>query len=186
MNTSVTINEPSTPSETLGPGSIRRRRTYQAGFGESMTEQHHKDDVNILSIIKKYDKTGIINHTAKHAGTYSDMISAPDFQEAQYAIAQAETMFESIPARIRQEFDNDPANFLGFIQNPQNREAIEEYGFDTSHLPECVAPAEQGNGFPDPTQGNTTPPKQQNQQIDIEEAVRAGIAHAQAQGDTEQ
>ena len=37
-----------------------------------MTEQAHKDDVDIHKIMKRYERTGIIDHLAKHKGTYMD------------------------------------------------------------------------------------------------------------------
>lgn len=43
-------------------------------------------------------------------------------------------MFDEIPAAIRQKFNNDPGQFIDFMQNPENIESIEALGFDASHL----------------------------------------------------
>ena len=113
----------------------RNGGTYKTPVGEeSMTEQAHKDEVNIQRIMKRYEKTGLIEHVNQHQGTYVDYTNAPDYHTAMTLIANANSVFESVPARIRAEFGNDPAQFLEFMQNPDNFEKIEEYGFDTSHL----------------------------------------------------
>lgn len=101
---------------------------------ESMTEQCHADEVKIQNIMKKYRDTGVIEHVNQYQGMYSDMINAPDFAEAQMQIAEAKSMFETVPAHIRSDFDNDPQKFIAFMQEPENVEAIQEYGLDASHL----------------------------------------------------
>ena len=67
------------------------------------------------------------------------MAQAPEFQEAQNIIAEAKSMFETVPSRIRSDFKNDPELFIAFMQNPKNREAIEDYGLDASHLHQSEA-----------------------------------------------
>lgn len=103
--------------------------------GPSMTEQHHRDDVKIQSILKKYAQTGVISHVKEYQGTYMNVPNGLDYQEAQNIIAEAASLFESVPAHIRQDFANDPAQFIDFMQNSENKEAIEAYGLDASHLP---------------------------------------------------
>lgn len=130
--------------------SVRRPKTTFKE--ESMTEQAHKDSCDIHHIMKQYEQHGMITHVNQHEGIYADLISYPDFQEAQNRIAEAISVFETIPAEIRQDFGNDPARFLDFIQNPANIEQIEAYGFSSSHL----QPLEE---ITDPT---LTPPESQN------------------------
>lgn len=105
-----------------------------------LTEQSHKQSCDIHTIMRKYEKTGMVTHLANYSGQYMDMASAPDFQTAQTILAETRSMFETIPARIRADFDNDPGRFLDFIQNRHNREAIANYGFSTDHLPPVENP----------------------------------------------
>jgi len=86
-------------------------------------------------ILKKYLKTGVISHLSKYQGTYMDFPDAPTFHEAQNIIADTKTMFETVPAVIRADFDNDPSKYLEFLQNPENKLKIEAYGLSTSHFP---------------------------------------------------
>jgi len=90
--------------------------------------------------MRKAEKTGVIAHNAAYAGSYGEFVSAPDFHQAQNVIAEAKSMFDTVPARIRSKFDNDPAKFLSYMTNPKHRDAIIELGLDVSHLPAPAAP----------------------------------------------
>lgn len=102
----------------------------------SITEQHHGETVKIHNIIKQHQNTGIVTHFSKQTPQYGDLALAPDFYQAQCIIANAQTAFEEVPATIRKEFENDAGKFLDFIQNPENKEEMEQMGLDSSHIPE--------------------------------------------------
>lgn len=121
----------------------------------SMTEQTHKDEVKIQNILKKYQQTGVLKHVNQYQGTYMDMASAPDFQEAQFIIAEAQSMFETVPSHIRDDFQNNAKQFLNFIQNPNNKEAIEAYGLDTSHFPVQEETTSPSTSTPNTTETST-------------------------------
>lgn len=124
---------------------------------KGLTEQHHKESCDIHHIMKKYIRTGVLEHTRQYEGQYMNMASAPDFYNAQIILANARSMFETIPAEIRADFKNDPALFLEFIQDENNRDKIIEYGFSDEHLPPVIdpaapiAPAPAPDPDPDPT-----------------------------------
>lgn len=118
------------------PKKHLRRRIQKEFLEPTLTEQHHRETVSIHSILKRYQATGVIDHVAKHQGTYFDYSEVPDFQTAQQMVADAHSMFETVPSEIRAEFGNDPAKFIDFMQNPENRNEIEAYGLDASHLGE--------------------------------------------------
>ncbi len=124
----------------ITPERYRRRSTISFVGEISMTEQCHKDEVCIQKIMQKYKKTGVISHVSAHVGTYMDYANIPDYTEAQNIIADAKSMFESVPSHIRDDFDNSAALYIEFMQNPENREKIKAYGLDTSHLPAPVEP----------------------------------------------
>ena len=121
----------------LGAGlsfAFRHPRKGIKFVGRSMTEQAHKEECDIHNIMGKYEREGILSHVSKYKGTYSDMVDAPDFQEMQNTIAEAKSMFETVPSRIREQFQNDPGQFLQFMQDEKNVDAIEEMGLDARHL----------------------------------------------------
>jgi phage internal scaffolding protein len=118
------------------------RRVQFETVGKSMTEQSHKDSCDIKLIMRKAEKTGMINHLKRTEGQYVDLIGRPDFHTSMNEIKQAQSMFETIPATVRQQFDNNPQKWLDFVTNPENRESMAEMGFSTDHLPEVLSEPE--------------------------------------------
>lgn len=138
-----------------------RRRVQITTFSKSLTEQSHKKACDINTILKNFTRTGMLNHVSKMTGTYGDYAAPMDFHAMQTIIANAKSMFESIPSDIRTKFDNDPGKFLEFATDPENREAMLEMGFSDAHLPprEDPPPADPGvapEPAPDP---GATPPE---------------------------
>lgn len=90
-----------------------------------MTEQSHKRECDINYILKKYDKTGLITNVSKFEAQYGD-IPAITYKEAMDLVTGAQRQFDILPSNIRKRFDHDPAKFLEFFENSENRkEAIE-------------------------------------------------------------
>ncbi|AXL15014.1 internal scaffolding protein [Microviridae sp.] len=117
----------------------RKRTPVQIDFSECevLTEQHHKEECDIINIVKKYDKLGL-DFEMFTAENCMDITDAPTYLEMQNKIAQANQTFEALPARIRAEFDNSTQNFLEAISDPENASKLEEIGLDASHLKKAV------------------------------------------------
>lgn len=105
-----------------------RVRSSKFFLAPSMTKQAHKDECDINLIIRKYDKTGVLTHVNRALATYGDFSAVHSFQEAHNSVMAAAASFADLPAKIRKEFDNDPAKFLDFIDNPENIERMYELG----------------------------------------------------------
>lgn len=120
--------------------------------GPSMTQQNFRDETDINLILAKYAKTGLIDHINKYGGEYADMPNEVDFHAAMNLVTNAQSMFAELPSGIRANFDNDPAQFLDFVDDPENREAAIEMGLFPSDAP--VASSEPVPGDP----GGDTPP----------------------------
>jgi len=99
-------------------------RVTQDVGGPSMTEQNHKKACDINSIMAKYNKTGLVDHINNHQAKYGD-VSGADFENAQNLIADQKTIFHELPANVRFEFDNDPAQYLDLVMTD---EGVEELG----------------------------------------------------------
>jgi len=104
------------------------------GF-KSLTEQSHAPSCDIHTIMRKYRRDAVLDHVSQYKGTYADFAQVPDFREAHTIIAEANSMFETVPSHIRADFENDPIQYIAFMQDPDNVKAIEAYGLDASHLP---------------------------------------------------
>lgn len=95
--------------------------------GETLTEQAHKKITDMNYILRDYAKTGLMKHVKKHEGTYDD-ISVTDFQEAMFKVTSAQNMFNELPSAIKKRFGNDPAEFLGFVQDSNNLDEMAKLG----------------------------------------------------------
>lgn len=108
------------PDITLGKGDKK--------FEKTRTKQTFAKEANINNIMAKYVKTGLFTHYAKHEPKYADTTGV-DFQSALMVVTEVNQMFEDLPAELRKQFDQDPAKFLDWIQDPANAEEAERLGF---------------------------------------------------------
>ncbi len=111
--------------------------------GKGRTKQSHRDECDINTIMKRFEKTGMIEHTNTYQGNYGDFTEVPeDYQAAVELVRAADEMFLTLPAKVRLNFGNDPGNFLAFVQNPANIARMREMGLMK----------------PEPPDPNATPP----------------------------
>ena len=96
-------------------------------FEETKTEQSHKSEVDINNIVAKHGTELISKVAALQQFTYDD-VTGNDFQESMNAILKAKESFTLVPSKIRREFDNDPAIFMDFIHNPDNKDQLVQWG----------------------------------------------------------
>jgi phage internal scaffolding protein len=109
--------------------------------GESLTQQHFREECDIKTIIKKHDRTGIIQHVARGVAQYGDYSEVHEYREALDLINAADESFAGLPADVRKAFNNDAGEFFEFATNPDNAEAMVELGLAPS-----PAPAESKSG----------------------------------------
>jgi len=93
-----------------------------------MTKQSFKDECDINNIIKKFMKTGLMEHVNRYQGDYSDICAFDDYQTSLNQVIEAGEMFSSLPAKIRSRFGNDPAAFLDFVGDPVNAQEMIDLG----------------------------------------------------------
>ncbi|AXL15282.1 internal scaffolding protein [Microviridae sp.] len=125
-------------------------RKHSITFTEpSRTQQHQKDETDINKIMKRYIKTGVIDHINKHQGVYTNC-PGMDYHEAMTFMRQAEGQFLELPSQVRKQFDNDPGKFLDFVDNPDNIDKLREMGLTLSkaqtstEVTPSTAPAQTG------------------------------------------
>lgn len=104
----------------------------------SLTQQSDQKQTDIHYIMKQFERTGVLNHLSQYEGQYGEFASMPDYTAAHQAIAEAKTMFETVPASIRAQHNNDPSQFVDWMCDPKNREAMLEQGFTDTHLPPII------------------------------------------------
>ena len=87
--------------------------------GESLTHQSFADECDINKIMAKFAKTGTVTHLNADQPNYG-LATSIDFKEAMDTVTGSLDAFQDIPSEIRALFDNDPAAFLEFAENPDN------------------------------------------------------------------
>ena len=112
--------------------------------GDGLTEQNHKDETDINKIVRKYNKTGLIDHLNQFEKQYGDM-TGYDYQDAMNTVAAANTMFEGLPSAIRNKFDNDPSKFINFVDDEANADKLVEMGLAN---PKVSTPVDEGSKEP--------------------------------------
>jgi len=103
--------------------------------GKGRTKQADRDSCDINLIMRKYVKTGLIDHFGQHGGDYGFATSV-SFHEAMNVVTKADQMFSDLPGEVRRRFNGEPGEFLDFVQNPENAEEMRELGLRD---PETVA-----------------------------------------------
>lgn len=105
----------------------KKRRVVVVNKEPSMTQQSFKNECDINRIVGQYKKHGVITHLNNSKENYG-VAPSHSFHEAMNIVIQAQEMFDSLPSQLRKEFSNDPANFLEFVENPENYDDLIELG----------------------------------------------------------
>jgi len=93
----------------------------------SLAQQHFKDECDINNILRQFNITGLLPE-APLSPRYGDFTGISDYHTALNRVIAAQDEFEALPADIRARFENDPAQLIDFLDNPENRPEAEELG----------------------------------------------------------
>lgn len=121
---------------------------------KALTKQSARDECDINLIMKKFVKTGIIEHGNAHSANYGD-VPAIDFRSALELIQNSEDTFSELPAAVRRRFDNDPAQFLGFCEDPDNLDEAVLLGL--ADAPAAAPAPEPASDTPPPEPASSAP-----------------------------
>lgn len=101
-----------------------------------VTQQQFADECNIVNILDKWRKTGLVTHVNRAAVHYEDLTNVPtDLAEAMRVIDQASIAMMQLPSKVRARFDNDPRRLLTFLQNDTNFDEAVSLGLLEVHKP---------------------------------------------------
>lgn len=94
---------------------------------KSLAQQHQEEESNINNIVKRFTQTGELPQRTMPP-MQGDFQDAPDFQAAMDLVVEARMAFMQHPADVRARFNNDPAQFVDFCSNEQNRDEMRKMG----------------------------------------------------------
>ena len=100
------------------------------------TKQEFTDSCDINKILRLAQKTGTISHMAKYGPEYGDFDEF-DFHTAMLRIARGKEIFAELPIELKREFGNDMAAFFDAVNDPANKDRLEEF------LPKLAEPGRQ-------------------------------------------
>lgn len=124
----------------------------------SATSQEFLEDCDLNNIMKRYVSRGILPSGNPKRPLYGDFMNVGDFLDAQQRFLSAREQFLTLPARLRHQLNNSPAEFLVWIADPANRKHAESLGLiqqaSTPTPPPAAAPAASQS----PSAGSTTAP----------------------------
>lgn len=111
-------------------GEVLDRKTGELIKEPSMTKQEFVAECDINNVIRSYQVTGIMAHLNERAaqGLFLDLPDPMDYQEALNMAQAASAAFAALPSAVRNRFENDPAQFLAFMQDPANTEEAIKLG----------------------------------------------------------
>lgn len=102
----------------------------------SKTVQSERDETDINLIVKRFGVTGQLPQ-GKRMPTYGDFDQVSDYRTAHEMVVMAEDAFNSIDAKIRLRFNNNPQEYMDFCLDPKNLPELREMGL-APKLPERV------------------------------------------------
>jgi len=108
-----------------------RMRVSISFDGDGRTKQSFKDECDVNRIMARYLGAGILPEHLNRAMAQFVDCTGVDFQEAQLLVSGAKSLFAELPSAIRSRFHHSPAEFLEFVENPQNGPALVEMGLAT-------------------------------------------------------
>lgn len=100
------------------------------------TQQHHKEECDINTIVRRFGVTGQlpIMAVAPIAGDFTDV---EDYRTMLDRVRAAQENFMLLPSNVRDRFEQDPRKFVDFCVDPANLEAVRELNL----APRPAAPA---------------------------------------------
>ena len=104
--------------------------------GESMTQENFREETEILNIIRRHDRNGVIDHVNKGKAIYGDFSEITDYRDMIHKLREADSAFAQVPSDIRKRFENDPAKFFNFVTDSANTAELEKMGLVIKKEPE--------------------------------------------------
>lgn len=116
---------------SLGVATLADVRSVATGLRcpeRTLAVQAGAEQLDINWIVDNYMKSGLVPQiqVPPLVGDFSETVT--DYQTALNLIVAADRAFMAQPAKIRNRFNNDPAEFVAFCSDPENAEELYKMG----------------------------------------------------------
>lgn len=108
--------------------------------GESMTQQHFAEEVDINNIVAKYNRSGIITHVRAAQEKFGPLPELSEYAVHLDKVAKAQQAFEMLPAELRNHFNNSIPGFFKYISEEKNFDQCVEWGIYEPKEPKVGTP----------------------------------------------
>lgn len=105
----------------------------------SLAQQSMLEESDINTIVMRFGLTGTLPQGVR-APTYGDFTGISDFHSAVNAISEANESFDELPANVRARFHNNPAEFVDFCSDVNNRDEAVKLGLVFPQEPPAEVP----------------------------------------------
>jgi len=139
----------SSEKPTLVRDRFHRMRVTNSHFPTpegAVTQQQFKDECDMNRIVKNAARGIAPSRFARGVANYGDFSEIPDVCEAYSIVQRAQEAFNTLPAELRLELNNDPTNV-----NKLTREQLERYKL----LKQAPAPSQPAQSQPAASQAAT-------------------------------
>ena len=114
-----------------------------------LTDQSQAAETDVNFILKRAQQSGVLPGIDVER-QYADVSNAMDYHEAQNIVINAQNQFNALNASLRKKFDNDPALFLAFAEDPKNAQELVTLGLAKLRPPSPAVPAPEAAAKPEP------------------------------------
>lgn len=94
-----------------------------------LTQQSAKEECDINFIVERAKRGADLSQLARGVPQYGDFTSIPtDLRECLVIVQKANNAFMQLDAQVRKRFENDPAQMIDFLNDPNNRDEAVKLG----------------------------------------------------------
>lgn len=104
----------------------RKAVTFEGS--EKLTESSGKEASLISNILKRFTVEDLAQQQEDLKLSYGDATAFADYQGSLNLVLEVEEKFATLPAELREKFDNDAALYVDMINDPDKKEELEAMG----------------------------------------------------------
>lgn len=110
--------------------------------------QADRDGTDINLILGRYRGGNFAPNVNLQRPVYGDFSEAEDYLTALSSVKRAQELFDTLPARVRAYCENNPANLIPLVNDPENDELLRTLGITNPIVDRGEEPSPEGVAEP--------------------------------------
>lgn len=103
---------------------------------QGKTKESFRDECDINNILRRFRDKGQVPTNVKTNPVYLDTSNIGDYQQSLNVVIKAKESFDSLPAKVKERFHNDPWSFLNFASDARNIQEMVSLGLAVQAAPQ--------------------------------------------------